>query len=107
MEQMFSQLTSMVQQRQEEAPAAGGELKTAMTEMFEQLNDKLSRRMVSATGEVTNADEAAAAAVTGMMLNEVNDNMETNIQNVDVKQTKTAEGVKDVMAKLKSLRGGK
>ena len=107
MEQMFSQLTSMVQQRQEEAPAAGGELKTAMTEMFEQLNDKLSRRMVSATGEVTNADEAAAAAVTGMMLNEVNDNMETNIQNVDVKQTTTTEGVKDVMAKLKSLRGGK
>ena len=108
LEAMMSGLAKMIQERPAVVEQDHTALKDDLSKMFAGLNEKLSRRMVDDKGEVIDADEAAAAALTGMMLEEASGKkMETNIENVVQKEEKTTSGVKDKLAKLRSLRGGK
>jgi hypothetical protein len=82
-------------------------LQAELSKMFDGMNERLSRRMVNDKGEVMDASEAAAAALTGIMLDDAaGKKMETNIEDVGMKEQKTQGGVKDKLAKLRSLRGG-
>ncbi len=110
MEQMLAGLAEMIQSRpaQADTSALGGDLEKMFDKFSNSMSERLSRRMVDDKGEVIDADQAAAAALTGMMLDEAaGKQMETNLEKVEVVGTKTKGDVKSKLARLRSLKGGK